>query len=38
MGVGWEEVQPAVVEKCDNLQFPGAGKRKTPVAHTKEDA
>ena len=32
------ETHPEVVGKCDNLQFPGAGQRETPVAKTKEDA
>ena len=32
------ETHPEVVGKCDNLQFPGAGQRETPVARTKEDA
>ena len=37
----WERLvasHPEVVPKCDNLQFPGAGQRETPVATTKEDA
>lgn len=32
------ESHPEVVGKCDNLKFPGAGQRETPVAKTKEDA
>jgi hypothetical protein len=35
---GLIEVHPEVVQKVDNLQFPGAGQRETPVAKTKEDA
>jgi hypothetical protein len=37
----WErlvESHPEVLTKCQNLQFPGAGQRETPVASTKEDA
>ena len=37
----WERLiasHPEVVPKCDNLQFPGAGQRETPVATNKEDA
>lgn len=32
------ETHPEVVGKCDNLQFPGAGQRETPVARSKEYA
>ena len=32
------ETHPEVVGKCDNLQFPRAGQRDTPVTKTKEDA
>ena len=32
------ETHPEVLPKCENLQFPGAGQRETPVARTKEDA
>ena len=31
------DLYPEVVQKTDNLKFPGAGQRKTPVARTKED-
>lgn len=37
----WErlvDTHPEVLTKCQNLQFPGAGQRETPVAKTKEDA
>ena len=37
----WERLcaaHPEVLTKCENLQFPGAGQRETPVAKTKEDA
>ena len=37
----WERLcaaHPEVLTKCENLQFPGAGQRETPVATTKEDA
>ena len=32
------DLYPEVVQKTDNLQFPGAGQKETPVARTKEDA
>lgn len=32
------ETHPEVVGKCDNLRFPGAGQRETPVAKDKEAA
>ena len=32
------ETHPEVVQKTDNLKFPGAGQRETPVAQTKKDA
>lgn len=37
----WEgliESHPEVVQKTDNLRFPGPGQRETPVARTREDA
>ena len=32
------DLYPEVLPKCENLQFPGAGQRETPVAETKKDA